>query len=100
VVREAEFVGMKERRERTMWKGFHVFLSSLLSFSSLFLLSPLVYVLSLSSRRHQAAARPQVTVYSAENGEATSTVAMPAVFTAPIRLDLVHDVHTNMAKNR
>ena len=48
----------------------------------------------------QAAARPQVTVFSAENGEATSTVAMPAVFTAPIRMDLVHEVHVNMSKNR
>lgn len=83
-----------------MWspRFFLFFFLSFLLF--LFLISYHTLSLSLCSSCHQAAARPQVTVYSAENGEATSTVAMPAVFTAPIRLDLVHDVHTNMAKNR
>jgi large subunit ribosomal protein L4e len=41
-----------------------------------------------------------VTVYN-EQGEATSnTVALPAVFKAPIRPDIVNFVHTNMAKNK
>lgn len=36
-----------------------------------------------------------------EKGEATSnTVALPAVFKAPIRPDVVNFVHTNMAKNK
>lgn len=46
-----------------------------------------------------AAARPVVTVLSAETGEPAGSVAMPAVLTAPIRNDVVHRVHTNMAKN-
>jgi large subunit ribosomal protein L4e len=46
------------------------------------------------------AARPQVTVYSSANGEAQGQSAMPGVFTAPIRTDVVHFVHTNMSKNR
>jgi len=39
-----------------------------------------------------------VTVYSAA-GESVSQVALPGVFSAPIRPDLVQFVHTNMAKN-
>ena len=46
------------------------------------------------------AARPTVTVQSTEaEGAAGSTVAMPAVLLAPIRPDVVHDVHKDMAKN-
>jgi large subunit ribosomal protein L4e len=41
------------------------------------------------------AARPLVTL-SDGSGE---QVALPAVFTAPVRPDIVHTVHTNMAKN-
>merc|ERR1719223_1651639 len=45
------------------------------------------------------AARPQVSVASL--GEApASQVVMPSVFLAPIRPDIVHFVHTNMAKNK
>lgn len=45
--------------------------------------------------------RPVVSVYSKDNqGEIVDSVPMPAVFTAPIRDDIVHFVHTNMAKNR
>jgi len=45
--------------------------------------------------------RPVVSVYSRETGsEIVDSVPMPAVFTAPIRDDIVHFVHTNMAKNR
>lgn len=45
--------------------------------------------------------RPVVSVYS-KNGsaEVVDSVPMPAVFTAPIRNDIVHFVHTSMAKNR
>merc|ERR1712224_732045 len=45
--------------------------------------------------------RPVVTVYNSENGkELESGVAMPEVFTVPIRNDLVHFVHSSLAKNR
>lgn len=45
------------------------------------------------------AARPLVSVYS-EKGEATGThIKMPAVFTAPIRTDIVSSVHMDMLKN-
>lgn len=47
-----------------------------------------------------AAARPVVTILSAETGEATGSTSMPAVLTAPIRTDVVRAVHTNVAKNR
>lgn len=47
----------------------------------------------------EAAARPVVTVLSAETGEPSGSTSMPAVLTAPIRSDVVQYVHTNMAKN-
>jgi len=44
--------------------------------------------------------RPIVSVYDHENAESVvGTVTLPAVFTAPIRADVVHYVHTLMAKN-
>jgi large subunit ribosomal protein L4e len=43
--------------------------------------------------------RPVVSVYT-DSKNVSSSIAMPAVFTAPIRQDIVHFVHTNMAKNR
>jgi large subunit ribosomal protein L4e len=46
-----------------------------------------------------AASRPTVTVYSATSGDAAGSVPLPAVLTAPIRRDVVHFVHTNIAKN-
>ncbi|EGD72881.1 Ras2 [Salpingoeca rosetta] len=46
-----------------------------------------------------ATARRQVTVYGTSKGASVGQVALPAVFTAPIRTDVVHFVHTNMAKN-
>jgi len=47
------------------------------------------------------AARPQVTVFSSEDGsKKSSTVALPGVFLAPIRDDIVSFVHTNMRKNK
>ncbi|KAI9910459.1 hypothetical protein PsorP6_011194 [Peronosclerospora sorghi] len=49
-----------------------------------------------------AANRPVVSVHSVEGTTAAvvSQVVLPAVFTAPIRPDVVNFVHTNMAKNR
>jgi len=45
--------------------------------------------------------RPVVSVYKSDNAkEVADSVAMPGVFTAPIRNDLVHFVHSNLAKNR
>jgi large subunit ribosomal protein L4e len=44
------------------------------------------------------AARPTVTVFDTE-GKKAGQAALPAVFTAPIRADIVSIVHTNMAKN-
>ncbi|KLO05177.1 60S ribosomal protein L4/L1/L2 [Schizopora paradoxa] len=45
------------------------------------------------------ASRPTVTVRSA-SGEAGSSLPLPAVLTAPIRLDVVQQVHKSMAKNK
>jgi len=46
-------------------------------------------------------ARPLVTVLSAEDGKESETqLPLPTVFTAPIRPDVVHFVHTCMAKNK
>merc|ERR1719460_620661 len=45
--------------------------------------------------------RPVVSVYNSENGkELESGVAMPEVFSTPIRNDIVHYVHSRFAKNR
>eukprot|EP01038_Epipyxis_sp_PR26KG_P014663 gene14663-19699_t len=44
--------------------------------------------------------RPVVSVFDPENADVVvDTVTLPAVFTAPIRSDVVHYVHTLMAKN-
>ncbi|ODO08607.1 50S small subunit ribosomal protein L4e [Cryptococcus wingfieldii CBS 7118] len=45
------------------------------------------------------ASRPTVTVFSAA-GEASGSVPLPQVFTAPIRLDVVQQVHKSIAKNK
>jgi len=45
------------------------------------------------------AARPHVTVFSAD-GVKSGTAVLPAVFTAPIRSDVVQFVHKNMSKNK
>lgn len=42
--------------------------------------------------------RPQVSVYT--GSEASATAALPAIFSTPIRLDLVHSVFVSMAKNK
>jgi len=45
--------------------------------------------------------RPVVSVYKSDSkAEVTGTVPMPGVFNAPIRNDLVHFVHSELAKNR
>ena len=45
--------------------------------------------------------RPVVSVYSKDgSANVVDSIPMPAVFTAPIRDDIVHFVHTNMSKNR
>lgn len=46
-----------------------------------------------------ATARPLVNVFDAKTGEKSSSLELPGVFKAPIRKDVVHFVHTNMAKN-
>jgi len=45
------------------------------------------------------ASRPLVGVYS-DNKTSGQSVVLPGVFVAPIRSDIVHDVHTRMAKNK
>ncbi|KAG8765638.1 hypothetical protein FRC20_007252 [Serendipita sp. 405] len=45
------------------------------------------------------ASRPSVCVHSV-SGEGSGSLVLPAVLTAPIRLDVVQQVHTSMAKNR
>jgi len=45
------------------------------------------------------ASRPLVGVYS-DDKATKQHVTLAAVFTAPIRSDIVHDVHTRMAKNK
>lgn len=45
------------------------------------------------------AARPLVTVFD-DSGKSTAQTALPAVFKAPIRTDVVQFVHTNIRKNK
>ena len=47
-----------------------------------------------------AAARPLVTVFTEEGKESKETLALPDVFTCPIRPDLVTLVHTGLNKNK
>ena len=45
--------------------------------------------------------RPVVSVFDTESADkVVGTVSLPVVFTAPIRSDIVHYVHTLMAKNK
>jgi len=46
-----------------------------------------------------ATARPLVSVYS-DNKTKSGSVVLPGVFTAPIRSDIVSDVHDRMSKNK
>jgi large subunit ribosomal protein L4e len=45
-------------------------------------------------------ARPLVQVISVDSGEAEGQTALPAVFSAPIRPDIVRTIHTHMSKNK
>jgi large subunit ribosomal protein L4e len=48
-----------------------------------------------------ATARPVVSVYQFDDvSKKTGTVPMPTALTAPLRPDLVREVHTNMSKNK
>eukprot|EP00124_Ichthyophonus_hoferi_P000767 Ihof_evm9s31 gene=Ihof_evmTU9s31 len=47
-----------------------------------------------------SAARPLISVHSAEKAEVVASVLLPAVFLTPVRPDLVNFVHTNMNKNK
>lgn len=61
-----------------------------------FLLRGSSYIIHLFSRQPaKMAARPTVTVYAA-SGEASGSLALPSVFTAPIRLDVVQQVHSEL----
>jgi len=44
-------------------------------------------------------ARPQIGVYSGVNGKLTKQIPLPVVFNVPVRIDIVHDVHRDLAKN-
>ena len=46
-----------------------------------------------------AVPRPPVTVYSESSGKSVATHALPAVFDAPIRPDIVKFVHANISKS-
>lgn len=48
----------------------------------------------------KAIVRPLVSVYNEKNQKTGKKVAMPAIFSAPIRTDLVQFVHTNIRKNK
>ena len=39
-------------------------------------------------------------IYNGQSAAEAGTTTLPAVFTAPIRRDIVHFVHLNMAKNK
>lgn len=45
------------------------------------------------------ASRPLVSVHSSQ-GKVVAQVRLPNVFTSPIRPDVVHEIHTSMAKNK
>lgn len=44
--------------------------------------------------------RPTVSVFSTSTEKRVGSTVMPKVFSTPLRSDLVHYVHTNMAKNK
>jgi large subunit ribosomal protein L4e len=47
-----------------------------------------------------ASARPVVSVFAATDSKSVATLPVPDVLLAPIRQDIVHRVHTNIAKNK
>lgn len=48
----------------------------------------------------EAIVRPSVSVYNEKNQKTGKSIAMPAIFSAPIRTDIVQFVHTNIRKNK
>merc|ERR1711929_54454 len=48
----------------------------------------------------EMASRPTVTILSADGSASGATHPLPAVFSSPIRPDIVQTVHTGMAKNK
>ncbi|KAK9446628.1 60S ribosomal protein uL4 [Limtongia smithiae] len=44
--------------------------------------------------------RPQISVFSTTGDVSEKTLALPAVFKAPIRADIIHAVYTGVAKNK
>lgn len=44
--------------------------------------------------------RPIISVYSGKDGKVVGTLSAPAVFSAPIRVDVVQHVHRDIAKNK
>merc|ERR1711966_391892 len=50
--------------------------------------------------RQMASARPVVSVFAATDSKSVATLPVPDVLLAPIRQDIVHRVHTNIAKNK
>jgi len=46
-----------------------------------------------------AAARPQVSVQTIKDSDSATQLSIPSVLLAPVRPDVVHFVHSNMAKN-
>ena len=60
----------------------------------------LTLIIIIYFRQNTMTSRPTVSVYSNDTDKVVGSVNMPAVFTAPIRDDLVQFCHSNMAKNR
>merc|ERR1711966_68807 len=50
--------------------------------------------------RQMASARPVVSVFAATDSKSVATLPVPDVLLAPIRQDIVHRVHSNIAKNK
>jgi large subunit ribosomal protein L4e len=50
--------------------------------------------------KQAAIVRPLVSVYNEKNQKTGKSIPMPAIFSAPIRTDLVQFVHTNIRKNK
>jgi len=54
-----------------------------------------------SARPNTMVARPTVSVFNAEGEEGVAkTMKLPGVFLAPVRPDVVHQVHTGISKNK
>lgn len=49
---------------------------------------------------HIMSTRPQVSVVAAQGGKTSTQLPLPAVFSAPVRADLVHSVFTRVNKNK